>query len=90
MSKEKRLFKSEEPRTRAETAEFLRQLAGKLDEGQVILRHGTEELTLALPHNVVLEIQVEEEQKSRGLQHSLEIEISWYDQDGPGGPLELG
>jgi amphi-Trp domain-containing protein len=91
MGKETRLFKSEERRSRVEVAEFLRQLGDKIGEGQVVLRAGQEEISLALPYNLVLEIQVEDEdKKSRGIQHSLEIELKWFDAEEAGGPLELG
>ena len=91
MGRETRLFKSEERRTRAEVRAFLHELADKVGQGQVILRQGQEELTLALPANLILEIQVEDEdKKSKGIQHSLEIEIKWFDGDDAGGPLELG
>lgn len=91
MGKEVRLFKSEERKNRADVSAFLRQLADKINEGQVILRQGSEELTLNLPHNLILEIQVEDEDKKRkGIQHSLEVEIKWFDDDSGGGPLELG
>ena len=92
MGKEVRLFKSEEKRSRPEVVAFLHELADKISEGQVVLRQGQEEITLALPHNLILEIQVEDEDKKRkGIQHSLEIEIKWFDDDGSGGgPLELG
>jgi amphi-Trp domain-containing protein len=91
MGKEKKLFKSEERRNRSEVCTFLRQLADKIDEGRVILSQGQEELSLDLPHNLVLEIQVEDEDKKRkGIQHSLEIEIKWFEGDAAGGPLVLG
>ena len=91
MGKEVRLFKSEERKSRREVSAFLRQLADKLGEGVVILRQGAEELRLELPHNLILEIQVEDEdKKSKGVQHSLEVEIKWFDGDATGGPLELG
>lgn len=92
MGKEVRLFKSEERRSRAEVGAFLHQLADKVAAGEVVLRQGANELTLALPGNVVLEVQVEDEDKgSRGTQHSLEVEIKWFDGDeGEGGPLALG
>jgi amphi-Trp domain-containing protein len=91
MAKEIRLFKSQEKRSRAEVSAFLYQLAEKLGAGQVILRQGQEEITLDLPTNLVLEIQVEDEDKKRkGIQHSLEVEIKWFDGDDAGGPLELG
>ena len=91
MGKETRLFKSEEKRSRDEVSAFLRQLADKVGQGQVVLRQGQEEITLALPSNLILEIQVEDEDKKRkGIQHSLEVEIKWFDGDEAGGPLELG
>ena len=93
MGKEVRLFKSEERKSRGEVTAFLRQMADKLDTGEVILRRGTEELKLELPGSLILEIQVEDEDKKRkGIQHSLEIEIKWFDGDDGGEPgaLELG
>ncbi len=91
MGKETRLFKSEERKSRSDAGAFLRQLADKVSEGQVVLRQGQEEITLQLPHSVILEVQVEDEdKKSKGIQHSLEIEIKWFDDDAEGGPLELG
>ena len=90
MGKEVRLFKSEEKKSRAEVSSFLHQLADKVGEGRVVLRQGQEELPLEIPQNLVLEIQVEDEdKKQKGIQHSLEIEIKWFDSDSAGGPLEL-
>jgi len=44
-----------------------------------------------MPYNLELEIQVEDEnKKQKGVQHSLELEIKWYDDDSASGPLELG
>ncbi len=91
MGREIRLFKSEEKKNRSEVSAFLHQLADKVAEGKVILRQGQEELTLQLPQNLVLEIQAEDEDKgAKGTQHSLEIEIKWFDSDTQEGPLELG
>jgi amphi-Trp domain-containing protein len=91
MGKETRLFKSEEKKQRSEVSEFLHAIADKLNGGQVVLRRGQEELVLEIPHNLILEVQVEDEdKKGKGVQHSLEIEIKWYDNDQVAGPLELG
>jgi amphi-Trp domain-containing protein len=69
----------------------MQQLAAKIGEGQVVLRQGQQEITLDLPQNLILEIQVEDEdKKSKGIQHSLEVEIKWYDDDVASGPLQLG
>ena len=90
MGKEIRLFKSEERMTRRDASTFLRQLADKLADGRVVLRQGQEETELRLPQNLVLEVQVEDEdKKTKGVQHSLEVEIKWFDAE-QGGPLELG
>ena len=32
----------------------------------------------------------DEDKKRKGIQHSLEVEIKWFDGDDSGGPLELG
>ena len=91
MGKEVRLFKSEERMNRPDVSAFLHQLADKLAEGEIVLRQGSEEISLALPHNLILEVQVEDEDKrGKGMQHSLELEIKWFDEDAPSGPLELG
>ena len=91
MGKETRLFKSEERMSRPDVSAFLHQLADKLSDGKVVLKQGSEEIALDLPHNLILEIQVEDEDKKRkGVQHSLELEIKWFDKDAPSGPLELG
>jgi amphi-Trp domain-containing protein len=91
MGKETRLFKSEERQSRPDASAFLHQLADKLGEGRVVLRQGEQEIALDLPQHLILEIQVEDEDKGqKGTQHSLEVEIKWYDDDAASGPLELG
>jgi amphi-Trp domain-containing protein len=90
MGRETRLFKSEERRSSGEVAAFLRELADKVESGQVVLRQGSEEITLSLPASLILEIQVEDEEKGRkGIQHSLEVELKWFDNDDQDAPLEL-
>ena len=91
MGKEVVLFKSEEKRSTAEVAVFLRQLADRVEKQEVILRQGQEELTLTLPGMVTLEVKAEEEASRSGMKHSLEVELEWK----PGaeeqsGSLELG
>ena len=90
MGRETRLFKSEERKNRADVSNFFHQLADKISNGKVVLSQGTEELTLQLPQNLILEVQVEDEEKgTKGIQHSLEVEIKWFDNDEQGGSLEL-
>ena len=90
MGKETRLFKSVERKSRLDINVFLHHLADKISEGQVVLRQGQDEITLKIPHSLILEVQVEDEDKgAKGIQHSLEVEIKWFD-DEEGGPLEFG
>ncbi|TBV82208.1 MAG: amphi-Trp domain-containing protein [Desulfobulbaceae bacterium] len=90
MGKEKRLFKTEERKNRSDVSDFLHQLADKISAGQVLLGRGDEEITLKLSQNLILEVQVEDENKGKkGIQHSLEVEIKWFDNDEQGGSLEL-
>jgi amphi-Trp domain-containing protein len=89
MGRETRLFKSQERKNRADVSNFLHQLADKISNGSVVLSQGGEDLTLQLPENLILEVQVEDEEKgTKGIQHSLEVEIKWFDDD-QGGSLEL-
>ena len=89
MGRETRLFKSQEPKSRSDVVAFLHQLADKISNGSVVLSQGAEDLTLQLPEKLTLEVQVEDEEKgTRGIQHSLEVEIKWFDNE-QGGALEL-
>lgn len=90
MGRETRLFKSQERKNRADVSSFLHLLADKIANGKVILSQDAEELELQIPQNLILEVQVEDEEKrSKGIQHSLEVEIKWFDNGEQGGSLEL-
>ncbi|MFW5837886.1 MAG: amphi-Trp domain-containing protein [Desulfovibrionaceae bacterium] len=86
------LFKSEEETSRGDAAGFLRQLADKIDAGQVVLKQGGEETVLDIPDGVTLEVKAEEEQKTgRPGKLSLEVELEWTPgEDQPAGGVELG
>ena len=91
MKKKSKLFKSKERQQRSEVAAFLRTFADKLDSGQVVFRRGAEELVLDVPVNLILEVEVENKvKKSKGSQHTLEVEIKWFEDDKYSSKLELG
>ena len=71
------LFKSEEKKTSSDVAIALRQIADKIDDGTMILKKGSEEITIEFPKNMVLELKVEEEQGKKRLKKSFEIELEW-------------
>jgi len=90
MAKEIVLFKSEEKKDLQSVSAFLHQLADRLAKNRVILRQGTEEITLDIPNHVILEIKVEEEDKKGKTKHTLEVEIEWIEGDESGGGVSLG
>ena len=90
MGQEVVLFQSEEKHSRQNVATFLRQLADKVEGGEVVLQKGSESLTLSLPANLTLEVKAEEEDKKGRTQRSLEVEFEWYEGEEDGGSLSLG
>jgi amphi-Trp domain-containing protein len=90
MGKEIVLFKSEERMDLQSVSAFLHQLADKLAQNQVILRQGEEEIIVAIPDNVVLELKVETEVKKGKTERCLEVEIEWIEGDQSGGLITLG
>ncbi len=71
------LFKSEEPKDRADVAAFLRQLADKVEAGTVTLRQGDTEQRVEIPQRLVLETKLERETKRDTEKMSLEVELEW-------------
>lgn len=70
------LFKNQEYKTNKETADVLRQMADKIEEGKVMLKKGNDEIAIDIPNNVELEIKVDEKHKGE-VKRSLEIELEW-------------
>lgn len=77
MGRETILFKSEEKKDIHSVAQFLRDLADKLDSQKVILKQGKESVKLKIPATVELEIKVEKEEGRRKTKKKLELEIEW-------------
>ena len=70
------LFKSEEKKSAKEIADILRQIAGKIESGSMILMQNGNETILDFPQSMILEMKVEQEQ-GRKLKKSFEIELEW-------------
>lgn len=84
MGKETILFKFEEKRDITGVAEFLRQLADKVEDQQVTLKQGKKEVLLQLPERVELEVKAEKEVGKKRVKKKLEIEIEWVVGEGKG------
>ena len=90
MGKKTILFKSKEHRSLSEVADFLRELADRLDKNEVVLQKNAEDVTLTLPDGVVFELEVQEKSKKGKTTRELEIEIEWQEGDDAGAVLTLG
>ncbi len=82
------LLKNEEQKSLKDVADFLRQLADKLDGNEIKLRQGEQEVALTVPNLVTFEVEVEEKPKKQGTQRTLEIEIEWLEGQA-GGPVTI-
>ncbi|PID63181.1 MAG: amphi-Trp domain-containing protein [Gammaproteobacteria bacterium] len=91
MGRETTLFSSKEPKSREDVVSFLHDLAKHIEQGEVKLRRGTDEIEFDLPDQLILKLKIEDEEKThKGTQHSFEVELKWYDKTAQGGPVELG
>ena len=73
------LMKSEQAQSRAQVADFLRDLATKIESNSVVLKQGKDTVELDIPDQVELEIEVEQKKKAgKPTKMELEIEIEWY------------
>ncbi len=91
MSHETTLFKSKEPKSRADVVNFLHELANRIEQGRVDLRRGNDEIQFDLPEQLTLELKLEDKKKRhKGTRHCLEVELKWYDKTAQAGPVELG
>ena len=79
MAKKSVLLKNTDRTTRSDAVAFLRQLADKLEAGQVHLVQGTREVAMDIPEKLILEVKVSDKPRRRmGTKRSLELELEWY------------
>jgi amphi-Trp domain-containing protein len=83
------LLKSEEKRSLADVARFLRELADKIENNQLTLKQGDQVYNLPLPDPVTLELALEDKDKKGRTKRQFEIEIEWYPGE-EGGAVSLG
>jgi len=84
---EKTLFESEQIMNREAVAEYLRTLAGSLEQGSdVTLRAGEQSVTLTPPGEVEFEVKAEREGPTDGDgELSIEVELEWPENAPEGG-----
>ncbi|HKJ98417.1 MAG TPA: amphi-Trp domain-containing protein [Desulfotignum sp.] len=76
MGRETILFKTEEKKSAREISDTLRVIADKIDAGSMTLEQGGNEVTVAFPATMEIQLKVEEEQGAR-LKKKFEVELEW-------------
>ena len=77
MAKKNVLVKSDQRKTLADAAAFLRELADKIESGKVTLSQDGKDVVVELPESIGFEIEYYEQPKKYGLKKQLEIELEW-------------
>jgi amphi-Trp domain-containing protein len=90
MGQEVVIFKSEEKADRARVCSFLRDLADRIEQNNVVLVQGGEETAVDIPDMMELEVKFEEETENSGKEFSLEVELEWPEGGEAGGSVSLG
>ena len=90
MAKKNVLVKSKLRKNLADSAAFLRELADKIESGQVTLVQGSQDVVIDLPGTVSFEVEYYEQPKKRGMKRQLEIELQWSEGGRSNQGLSLG
>ncbi|MGD2178319.1 MAG: amphi-Trp domain-containing protein [Anaerolineae bacterium] len=89
MAKKNILIKSKERRKTQDIAAFLRQLADRLEENEITLQRGAEEISIEVPNRVTFKLNVKEKTKKRRTKHRLKMTLNWQDDDKTGDFVEV-
>lgn len=81
MAKKNVLIKSKERRNTQDIAAFLRQLADRLEQNEITLQRGSEEISMEVPSRVSFKLKVKEKTKKRRTKHGLKVTLKWQDGD---------
>lgn len=81
MAKKNTLIKSKERRSIQDVAAFLRQLADRLEQNEVVLQRGDDEITVEVPSRVTFKLKVKEKIKKRKTKYQFKMTLKWDDGD---------
>jgi amphi-Trp domain-containing protein len=75
--RKKILLKSKDRRAVGDVADFLRELADRLAQNELVLRQGSHEVQVSIPDRVVLGLKVKEKPSKRGTKRRLTLSLGW-------------
>ncbi len=81
MAKKNNLIKTEERRSVQDVAAFLRQLADRLEQNEITLQRGDEEIRIELPNRVTFKVKAKEKIKKQKTKYQFKLTLKWKDGD---------
>jgi amphi-Trp domain-containing protein len=84
MARKRVLLKSKERKDLQSVVAFLRQLADRLEQQEVVFYRGEEEIVVPVADDVVLALKVREKGKKRRMKRKLKLALKWAEGKGKG------
>jgi len=81
MAKKNILLKTKERRSVQDVAIFLRRLADRLEQNEIDLQRGDEQISIEVPDRVTFKVKAKEKIKKRKTKHQLKLTLKWKDGD---------
>ena len=77
MGRETVLFKHQKKVSSIEAADLLRQVAAKIEAGEIVLEQGKQKVNLSIPSRLEVQLKAEKEAGRKQTTMKLEVEIEW-------------
>jgi len=81
MAKKNTLLKSKERRSVQDVAGFLRQLADRLEQNEITLQRGADEIHIDVPDRVTFKVKAKEKIKKQSTKRQLKLTLKWKEGD---------
>ena len=81
MAKKDILITTKERRSVGDVAVFLRQLADRLEQNEISLQRGDDEISIELPNRITFKVKAKKKDKKRKTKHQFKITLKWKEGD---------
>ena len=81
MAKKNILLKSKGRRSVQDVAAFLRHLADRLEQNEITLQRGDDEIQIDVPDRVTFKVKAKEKIKKRSTKRQLKLTLRWKEGD---------
>ena len=90
MAKKNTLLRSKERRSVQDVAAFLRQLADSLEQNEITLQRGDEEVRIDVPSRVTFKVKAKEKIKKQSTKRQLKLTLKWKEGDRAENFVQIG